>query len=330
MEKFLSILRLENTNRKSDIMDNNCNCDLHILGVRPETHADEVRTLLPLPRVRSRVPAAFPEGGRIIAIVDCEATSLNPSTARIIELAVMGVIVDRAGRIVGHTPVSSWLEDPGEHLSEEVKIVTRLDDTMLAGQRIDERAALGILNRAAMIVAHNASYDAPLIERRLPSLAGKAWACSVHELDWLRLGYDGAKLSHLVMQAGWYCNGHRAAVDVAALFHLLQVKGGIGGDIPRTHLERLLERADQPMVRVAAVRPGFGHGAKLKARGYRWDPDRKSWWTNVSEDEADREETLLRLEGIHAIDLTRQTACDRHRSPPRVLRHEEDGDEYPF
>lgn len=295
-----------------------------------EPHADEVRTLLPLPLVTGFVPKAFPEDGRVIAIVDCEATSLNPATAKIIELAVMGVIVNRAGQVVGHTPISSWLEDPAEPLSDEVKLITRLHDETLAGQSIDDRAALGILNRAEMIVAHNASYDAQLIERRLPTLVGKAWACSVRELDWLRLGYDGAKLGHLVMQAGWYCDGHRAAVDVAALFHLLQVPGSIGGDMPRTHLERLLERADQPMVRIAAVRPGFEQTPELKARGYRWAPENKSWWIDVSDHDADCEETWLRGQGIRAIDFTRQTACDRHRPARRNIIQFDQGDEAPF
>lgn len=114
-------------------MKNNCIFELHGPAVPAEPHADGVRILQPLPRVTNCVPEAFPEGGRVIAIVDCEATSLNPTTTKIIQLPVMGVIVDRAGRVVGHTPISSWPEDPSEKLSEEIKLVTRLDDTMLAG-----------------------------------------------------------------------------------------------------------------------------------------------------------------------------------------------------
>ena len=330
MEKLLSNLRLGTANRRTDIVDNKCIIDPNESEDISELHADAVRTLLPLPRVTSCVAEAFPEDGRVIAIVDCEATSLNPATAKIIELAVMGVIVDREGRVVGNSPISTWLEDPGEVLSEEVKLVTRLDDEMLAGQSIDEHAALSIFNRAEMIVAHNASYDAPILERRLPTLAGKAWACSVRELDWLRLGYDGAKLGHLVMQAGWYCNGHRAAVDVAALFHLLQLSGSIGGDMPRTHLQRLLERADQPLVRIAAVRPGYEHSPELKARGYRWTPENKSWWIDVSEEKVDREEIWLRSQRIRAIDFARQTACDRHRPSRRSIVKFDEGDEAPF
>jgi DNA polymerase III subunit epsilon len=302
-------------------MNGDCIFDLQRPMVQAEPNADKLRILRPLPNVTALVPKAFPEDGRVIAIVDCEATSLNSATAKVIELAVMGVIVDGAGQVVGHTPISSWLEDPGEVLSEEVKLVTRLDDEMLA---------LSILNRTDMIIAHNAGYDAPIVERRLPTIAGKAWACSVHELDWLRLGYDGAKLGHLIMQAGWYCDGHRAAVDVAALFHLLQVQGSIGGDMPRTHLERLLEKADQPMVRIAAIRPGFGHSLELKARGYRWAPENKSWWTDMSEDDVYDEENWLRRQGIRGIDCTRQTASDRYRPPRREILQFDESEEAPF
>ena len=163
-------------------MKNDCIFDLQGPEVPAEPHAGGVRTLLPLPRVTGCVPKAFPKDGRVIAIVDCEATSLNPFTAKIIELAVMGIIVDGEGRVVGNTPISSWLEDPGEALSDEVKLVTGIDDEMLAGQSIDERAALGILNRAEMIVAHNASYDAPIMERRLPTLTGKAFVQCIHQI----------------------------------------------------------------------------------------------------------------------------------------------------
>lgn len=287
--------------------------------IRPAADTSTVRKLLPLPPVTGRAPAAIPAAGRVIALVDCEATSLDASKAKIIELAVMALIVDEHGHVIGNTPISSWLEDPKEALSEEVKLVTGLENAMLVGRRIDERAFMGIIRRAQVIVAHNAAYDARLIERRFPDVAGMPWACSVREIDWLRLGYDGGKLGHLVMQSGWFCDGHRAGNDVAALFHLLQLNGSIDGDQPQTHLQRLLLRADRPTVRVAAVRPGFGHSDGLKARGYRWDIERKSWWIDVDEDGADIEDRWLRREGIWAIDHQLQTACERHRPMRRAI-----------
>ncbi len=92
--------------------------------------------------------------------------------------------------------MSSWRKDPGEVLTEEVKLVTRLDDAMLAGERIEERAAFGILTCADMIMAHHAGYDVPLIERRLPNPSRRNLGIK-HELDWLRLGYHRAKLGNL-------------------------------------------------------------------------------------------------------------------------------------
>ena len=86
------------------------------------------------------------------------------------------------------------------------------------------------------------------------------------------------------MPARWYSTGHLAAFDVAALFHLLQVRGSVGGDLLCTHLERLREKADQLMVRIAAQRLGCEHTPDLKVRGYRWALEDKSWWTDVSDD----------------------------------------------
>ena len=78
------------------------------------------------------------------------------------------------------------------------------------------------------------------------------------------------------------------------------------------------------------MRPGYEHTPELKARGYRWAPENKNWWTDVSEDDADREEAWLRRQGIRAIDCTRQTACDRHRPPRRETLQFDEGDEAPF
>lgn len=78
-------------------MKEDCIFELQRPAVQTEPHADRLRILKPLPSVTALVPKAFPEDGRVIAIVDCGATSLNSATAKIIELAVMGVIVDGAG-----------------------------------------------------------------------------------------------------------------------------------------------------------------------------------------------------------------------------------------
>src|SRR3546814_9030245 len=97
-----------------------------------------------------------------------------------------------------------WREDPGIELDPRITKLTGLAADYLAVQVIDEAAAVESLSSADIIVAHNAAFDRPFIDRRLPAIAGKPWACSMAELDWLELGFDGRALAQLVSQCGWF------------------------------------------------------------------------------------------------------------------------------
>ncbi|MDY0885399.1 hypothetical protein ACFPL7_24160 [Dongia soli] len=48
-----------------------------------------------------------------------------------------------------------------------------------------------------------------------------AWACSLSEIDWTGLGFEGAKLGYLLIQLGWFHNGHRTSDDCDALLAVL-------------------------------------------------------------------------------------------------------------
>ena len=61
--------------------------------------------------------------------------------------------------------------------------MTELTADDLAGQVIDEAAAVEILSSADIIGAHNAAFDRPFIDRHQPAIAGKSWVCSMAELD---------------------------------------------------------------------------------------------------------------------------------------------------
>jgi hypothetical protein len=64
---------------------------------------------------------------------------------------------------------------------------------VLKDQAIDEPAALDLLASADLVVAHNARFDRPFVDRRLPAAAGKAWACTMAEVDWLALVSTGGR-----------------------------------------------------------------------------------------------------------------------------------------
>ena len=224
-------------------------------------------------------------------VVDCETTGLDNGKDRIIELATHRFRYDARGRILKIDKAVSWREDPGCALDPAIVLLTGLTDADLVGQQIDDSAATVMLRSAAIVVAHNASFDRKMIERRLPDAACLAWACSCHEINWPAAGFDGRSLGWLLAQAGFFHSGHRAVSDVDAVVQLLRVEQADG----RTALQELLDTAATPSVLIRAVGAQFDIKDALKARGYRWDGSGSIWCEAVCQAEmADEEYWLCR------------------------------------
>lgn len=60
-----------------------------------------------------------------------------------------------------------------------------------------------------------------------------------------------------------------------------------------TVLAELLGRMRAPSWMVYADGASFDAKDVLKARGYRWDPDRRAWWTEIADDARMAEEFWL-------------------------------------
>ena len=273
-------------------------------------------------RVLRRVPKPYPSmpqqgsmpDGKCIAILDTETTGLDSAHDVIIELAIMLCFLDDEGEVIGHLGPFSWLQDPGRELDPKISLVTGLRAQDVAGQKINDAFAIGLLDHASLIVAHNCRFDLGFIERRYPSLAGRAWACSCNEIDWLELGFEGRSQSALLAHVGWFSDAHRAAADVWALFWLLQHRQRDAGGGPiRTHLQRLIEAADRPSVIVQAERAPFSKKDMLKARGYSWNPDDQFWQIEQPPERVEHEQAWGYRTGLPAMTTRTITACQRHR-----------------
>jgi len=246
---------------------------------------------------------------RIGVVVDVETEGLDPAHDRIIELAMRRFRFDAAGRIVAVGATRVWREDPGRPLDPAITRLTGLTDADVAGQAIDEAAATAMLRTAAVVVAHNAAFDRPRVETRLPGGAGRPWVCSLSEVDWDGLGFEGRRLGHLLMQAGWFHDGHRAEADVLALLHLLAHR--CRDDT--TVLGRLIARAEVPTIRVEARGAAYALKDALKARGYRWHVAESYWWTEVAEADLIAEQLWLQRRGCRPPRTVPVTWTDRHR-----------------
>ena len=276
-----------------------------------EAHPD-YRVLRSLPPL-DLLPMPQPEGKlRTAAILDTETTSLDADTGKIIELAICTVTFDGRGRIVAIGEVHDWLEDPGHPLPTNIARLTNLSDADLAGQRIDDAAALAMLADADLIVAHNARFDVGWIEQRYPAIAAKPWVCSLADIDWRGHGYESRQLGALLGEvAGFFNARHRADADVAALVALLAAKLPSG----RTACSEMILSAQRPTVRIIADGAPFEVKDRLKARGYKWDQKSRRWWKEITSEAVDDEQAwLVEQAGCHNPTTRTITWHKRHRA----------------
>ncbi len=231
---------------------------------------------------------------RRVIVLDTETTGLDSKNEKVIELAMLSVLVDTVtGLPVGPVTIYESFEDPGKPIPAQITEITGIDDSMVQGLRIDDDAVTALVQQADLVVAHNAGFDRPFVEARFPVFAGKAWACSFMGIDWKKEGSGSAKLEFLASERGWFYDAHRAQVDCHALLQVLASPLADG----QTGLSRLLAGADQTRYKLRATGAPFEAKDKLKSRGYRWDGEGRVWWCSVgSDDLLDAECTWLRDE----------------------------------
>ncbi|MDO9359682.1 MAG: 3'-5' exonuclease [Polaromonas sp.] len=218
-----------------------------------------------------------------VLVLDTETTGLEHSRDRIMELAMLLVDVETAtGLPTGEVEVYDGLEDPGIRISREVEQLTGINDDMVRGQKLDEPRVLAMLARADLVLAHNAGFDRPFAEARLPQFASLPWACSVADLEWKKEGRSSSRLTQLALELGWFYDAHRAEMDCHALLAVLAAPLPVSG---RNGLAHLLGAAGRPGYRLQATAAPFDAKDVLKARGYRWDGANRVWHTRLSDDE---------------------------------------------
>ncbi|MEZ4413278.1 MAG: 3'-5' exonuclease [Gemmatimonadales bacterium] len=228
-------------------------------------------------------------------VVDVETTGLDTARDKIIEFCGVPFEFEKeSGRILTVGEAVSCLEDPGRPIPAEVTRLTGITDEMVAGKSIDEQAVAAMLAEVGLVIAHNAGFDRPFVDRRLASFKGKAWACSQREVPWKALGVSSGALEFLLMKrCQLFFDGHRADADCHAVLRLLQEPFD-DGTLP---LQTLLESARTPSFRVWALNSAYDKKDVLKQRRYRWSGGEgglpKAWYTSVAEDGLTEEESWL-------------------------------------
>ncbi len=216
-------------------------------------------------------------GHRVGVAIDCETNGLNPATDKVIEIGLRAFLISPTCEFLGVVYQYDGLQDPGAPLPERIRELTGLDDAMLAGQSIDATTVANVLRRADFVVAHNAAFDRPFVDRflaRHERAVRVRWACSMEMVDWKGHGLPGVSLEVLCALHGFYGTSHRAGADAASLVRLLAHQNAEAGE---TYLAELCREMAAPAVLVTAHRSPFETKDVLKERGYSWSPAQKVW-----------------------------------------------------
>ena len=252
-------------------------------------------------------------------ILDCETTGLDTNQAEVIELAMIKFLYTSDGVVLRILEEFCKLQQPKTPISAEITRLTGISNEIVEGRTIDPAEVDAFVADAEIVIAHNAKFDRPMVERVWDTFKSCNWACSLDQIPWREDGFEGTRLAYLVAHLGLFYDAHRADDDCRALLHLLGTPLGPEG---QPALATLLANARASTTRLYAQYAPFESKDLLKSRGYRWSPGTsgsiKSWWRDLPTKDVEGELEYLRghIFGGRPVDLPtmRISAVERYSS----------------
>ncbi|MCY0093251.1 3'-5' exonuclease [Hoeflea ulvae] len=233
--------------------------------------------------------------------LDVESTGLDVGTSEILELAIMPFEYGADGRVVSVGQPLHQFNEPATSIPPEITAITGLTDELVAGHRLDIPAIEAFVEQTDVLLAHNAAFDRPFVERISPIFAAKPWACTMCDVPWKGEGFEGRRLSDLLYKFHYFFDAHRAVDDCEAGIALLTMKLPKSGE---RVLSCVLKAARQSTWRIFADAAPFEMKDALKNRGYKWNADRaigpRAWWKDVPSDLIDAEVEFLQSEVLRS------------------------------
>jgi DNA polymerase III subunit epsilon len=244
-------------------------------------------------------------------ILDTETTGIDAQKDDVIELGmVLFEYAPATGRIYGIVDTFDQLQDPGHHIPAEITALTHITDDMVQGQHIDTAAVEAFAARAKLVIAHNAAFDRPFVERQWKVFETKPWADSMSQVHWYDEGIGTQKQELIALCLGFFYDAHRAENDCLALLHILSQSLPASG---QPALKPLLDHAMVDDARIWAIGAPFAAKDVLKARGYRFSSGSngqpKAWHITVLADELEQE--LVYLDSIYEGDARSKVRIDK-------------------
>lgn len=290
------------------------NGDMEACARQLEQHPD-YRVLRRLPEhFTSRAKAPGAVGSALV--LDTETTGTDPLQDELIELGLVRFEFDlETGLALRVVARYDALEQPKAGIPASVTRIHGITDAMVRGQRIDDARVHSLAQEVSLVIAHQASFDRPFVEKRFPLFRSIPWSCSLREIPWAEEGFGSAKLEYLLGRTGYFHEAHRAEADCMALLHILQHPLPVSGVAGMKHL---LRAQQTPGVRIWARNSPFDNKDQLKSLGYRWDPAERCWVLDSSAARLEEDLSRLKQHGYNGkaarVELETQDALTRYSS----------------
>lgn len=218
---------------------------------------------------------------QFIVVADVETTGFDVATEGVTQLGLTKLAYSPSlGRITSVVASQSWFNDPGKPIPEFITQLTGITDEDVKGKVITQEDIEPFLSGDPIVIAHNAGFDRPFCENKLPFPANLRWGCSANEIDFVAAGLESKKLEFLIYRINGFYEGHRADIDTLAVAWLLYQRPEL--------LQELMGNIEKDLVVIRAYDLPFDRKDEVKSLGFKWDDGsgsyRKHWHYKTSED----------------------------------------------
>ena len=226
--------------------------------------------------------------------LDIEATGLSAQD-KLIELGMVKFEYSLDGRIYCILDEFNAYQDPKIDIPPFITKLTGITNEMVGGKSINQNDVAEYLNNVDLIIAHNAAFDRPFLEKTFKNIPSKAWGCSMFDIDWNNENIESLKLEYIAYKYGFFYEGHRAITDCLVGIHILSKELRNSKQLA---LKQLLTNAMQPKYIIWAKNSPYERKDLLKARKYRWNmhPTQgiKAWSIELPESKVEAEINYLK------------------------------------